>query len=487
MAPDDILGADLQILVGRGTGLSEWARARAGQNAHKLLRNVMDHMVADELACSLVKRFVPQHAKILDPFCGSGRLLAAAQGASLRVGVDANPLAWLLTTTKFTKIDSAKIKKILLSLREAQRVTPTTQASIITGRKVEWFSKRVAIELNRMVFWINSLKLREPEKLLVASILSATVREVSFARLDGWKLHRLNAKARSSFKLCPWQRFEKRLRYCLEELAIARPTQGRTLIALEDARSLSRTGRGSVSAAGPYDIVLTSPPYGDSQSTVQYGAASSLCMSVVSGLKGLEHLGLPGRSIDNGCLGGDVDFSASVPNMKKYWAGASENRFGKAMARFLTDYNEACASIATNLKPGGTAIFVVGRRSTGGYRLKLDKFTIDCLSARGFKLIRTESRASRRRPTPSPPGRLQRPRAFSICVPFRLPSDQHGRDGIGKRVEEGPRNIGASQRGKAISGQSDMLRQARRPSWPRRVVQVAAKKRAASSANCSGN
>jgi uncharacterized protein len=41
---DDILGADLQILVGRGTGLSEWARAQAGQNAQKLLRNVMDHI-----------------------------------------------------------------------------------------------------------------------------------------------------------------------------------------------------------------------------------------------------------------------------------------------------------------------------------------------------------------------------------------------------------------------------------------------------------
>lgn len=44
ISPDDILGADLQILVGRGTGLSEWARAQAGQNVHKLLRNVMDHI-----------------------------------------------------------------------------------------------------------------------------------------------------------------------------------------------------------------------------------------------------------------------------------------------------------------------------------------------------------------------------------------------------------------------------------------------------------
>jgi hypothetical protein len=43
---------------------------------------------------------------------------------------------------------------------------------------------------------------------------------------------------------------------------------------------------------------MTSPPYGDSRTTVQYGAASALCLSVVSRLCGLEQLGMLGREID---------------------------------------------------------------------------------------------------------------------------------------------------------------------------------------------
>src|SRR5260221_6810333 len=118
-----------------------------------------------------------------------------------------------------------------------------------------------------------ALKLNLP---LMASALSATVREVSFARLSGWKLHRLDETARAAFKVCPWERFERRLRYCLSELRARRCIPGEHYVALADARSLSNP-HDQARAHGPFDVVLTSPPYGDSRTTVQYGAASALC------------------------------------------------------------------------------------------------------------------------------------------------------------------------------------------------------------------
>lgn len=357
-------------------------------------------MVADEFARSLVARHVPKNAKVLDPFCGSGRLLAAAEDASLRVGIDTNPLAWLLTRAKFANSDRLKIKRIIAGLKTAQGTTPWTEATIHTGRKVAWFSRGVTQELNRIIYWLNSLRLAENEKVLVASALSATVREVSFAREQGWKLHRLSAGARSQFRPCPWERFEKRLNYCLKEISSeTMPGKGRVLIELANARSLGAKGR-IASSAGLFDVVLTSPPYGDSQSTVQYGAASSLCLSVISGLTGFSHLAVSGRSIDNACLGGSELQAVPLLNAKKYWAGSPRNRFGKAVSKFLSDYDEVCGSVARKLKPGGKAIFVVGRRSTGGYRLKLDQFTIDCFLKRGFDLVCTEERELRHKRTP---------------------------------------------------------------------------------------
>jgi len=43
--------------------------------------------------------------------------------------------------------------------------------------------------------------------------------------------------------------------------------------------------------------------------------------------------------------------------------------------------------------PGGKAIIIVGRRSTGGHPLLLDRFTIDRLSMHGLGLVRSDERA----------------------------------------------------------------------------------------------
>lgn len=44
---DELLGADLQILVGRGAGIRDWARALVGHDHEKLLRDIMDHIRGD--------------------------------------------------------------------------------------------------------------------------------------------------------------------------------------------------------------------------------------------------------------------------------------------------------------------------------------------------------------------------------------------------------------------------------------------------------
>jgi site-specific DNA-methyltransferase (cytosine-N4-specific) len=355
-------------------------------------------MVADELAISLAARFVPSKARVLDPFCGSGRLLAAAKQASLRVGCDANPLAWLLTRAKFAKVQPGKIAFILSELEFARTRHFCPNDLLDTGRKVAWFAPRVHSELSRIVHWLNGLQLTTSETMLVAAALSATVRDVSFARDQGWKLHRLSADARRSFRPCAWDQFKKRLTYCLAEITSERlPSKGRTVVSIADIAEDCQRG---VARLGPFDVVLTSPPYGDSRSTVQYGAASSLCLSIVSGLNGLSHLKVRGGAIDRSCLGGAESSHPACFAVKPYWAGSSRNSVAKSVSRFLSDYDAACGAIARHLKPDGTAVFVVGRRSTGGYRLKLDKFTIDCFLKRGFALVCKEERKLQHKRTP---------------------------------------------------------------------------------------
>ena len=210
-------------------------------------------------------------------FVASGRLIAAAEDASLRVGVDAKSQPpWLLTATKLSKPNGRVIADLIADLNCARETTSDFELGTL-GRQVDWFPPSVLRELGRIVGWINSIRMAEPDRLVVASALSATVREASYARQSGWKLHRLDAAARADFMCAPWNWLERRLRYCLAETQFAKQLSGESLVVLATARSLAEDNN-PVRAYGPYDVVLTSPPYGDGRTTVQYGAASSLCL-----------------------------------------------------------------------------------------------------------------------------------------------------------------------------------------------------------------
>ncbi|MFZ1413748.1 MAG: hypothetical protein WAS73_04100 [Defluviicoccus sp.] len=358
-------------------------------------------MVADELALDLVRRYVPEGAKVLDPFCGTGRLLAAAESAAVRVGVDVNPLAWLLTTAKLSSSAPGALGSIADDLRLAKRKALFGVDMMTSGRQVEWFAPEVRLELGRIVAWINALKVPDSERRLVAAALSATVRDVSFARQSGWKLHRRTSEERERFSACPWERLERRLRYCEAELLRAGIAPGRSHVALGPVVAL-RSQDHPVRAHGLYDVVLTSPPYGDSRTTVQYGAASALCLSVVAQIDGLQHLAATGGEIDARCLGGAAagEGRQEAIDLHRYWAGARDGRRARAVARFLSQYSVAWDAIADCMKPGGTAVLVVGRRSTGGRRVRLDEFTVDHLQTRGFELVHRTSRGLRQKRSP---------------------------------------------------------------------------------------
>ena len=118
-----------------------------------------------------------------------------------------------------------------------------------------------------------------------------------------------------------------------------------------------------------------------------------------------------GGCIDARCLGGVTPrVIEQLTDIRPYWAGRKGTRIARNVATFLADYANACDGIAQCLRPGGTAVLVVGQRSTGGFRLKLDRFTADCLAAHGLVLVDIEHRRLREKRVPR---RINR---FARCV-----------------------------------------------------------------------
>jgi site-specific DNA-methyltransferase (cytosine-N4-specific) len=329
------------------------------------------------------------------------------------VGIDINPLACLLTSAKLADANPSVLIELLRSISRIRSMSISRAPIVLReGRKVEWFSPKAMEEMGQIIDWINILKLDRPERLIVAAAVSAASRDASFARKDGWKLHRLAIEKRADCTISPWEAFEKRLRYCVAEISREPPLSATARIDLGDARYL----RSVLPNNKKFDVILTSPPYGDSRTTVQYGAASALCLEFVSRIEGLEDLFMPGKTIDASCLGGsECSEAQDCPvELRRYWAGGQGTYCSRAVVRFLNDYKRVCSGMIEALKPGGIAAIVVGQRSTGGFRLKLDQFTIDQFEANGLHTISVEKRSLRDKHLPRRINRFARSASSSL-------------------------------------------------------------------------
>jgi tRNA G10 N-methylase Trm11 len=338
-------------------------------------------MIAEDLAMELGRQFVRAGERVLDPFCGTGRtLLAAAELGADCVGVDINPLATLLTRAKSCNPRIDILKRFLQSIPDRFRDEMKEPIwDLEFGRKVKWFPKKSRLELSALINWINASSLANDELHLIAAILSATAREVSFCRQDGWKLHRIPQNARKRFSPVPVEVFKRRLHATLRDLKKSNQLSGSLLVITGDARKLSHT-LGTARKHKRFDLIITSPPYGDSRTTVQYGAMSGLSLGVLKHLHRLKLDVIGGGEIDRRCLGGaplKEQRSYPLALRSRYWHGGIKNPSGKLVQRFLADIEMSCRGISKVLRQGGRAVFVVARRSVGSWRLNLDHFIID--------------------------------------------------------------------------------------------------------------
>ncbi len=363
-------------------------------------------MVPDELAIKLAKSHVTETSKVLDPFCGSGRFLmaSAALGADC-VGYDVNPLACILTAAKAANPRMGILETIAKEAANPQiRRIRAIPISLRSKVKVQWFSDKVASELAAIIKWINRLDLTAAERLIVAASLSAATRDAAWIRKSGWKLHRVSEPERNHWNISAWDRFAYRLTHYINDSCMM-PILGNVKVQLQHAHTVPQIRK----PKSLYDVILTSPPYGDSYSTVQYGGASGICLDVVSRIHGLEDSFSYGHEIDTSCLGGMKNTEIGpIKGLRKYWAGSSQSDAAIRISHFLKEYALSCKGVANSLKPGGKAIYVVGRRSVEGFRLKLDLYTEDQFLENGMRLLKVERRKLREKRLPSNINRFAR-------------------------------------------------------------------------------
>lgn len=341
-------------------------------------------MMIPQIARKLLRQYGVEGGWLFDPYCGTGTSLVEASLFVMHsVGCDINPLVRLIATAKSTPICLSTLDETLSKLNDhlfqvefqSDKVPDTPVPEILN--LTYWFSEEAIRCLAYLRNWIKDVEDKAVRNFMLVTF-SETVREVSYTRNGEFKLYRMPAKKLENFNPDIFGIFSKKL---------SRNRHGLTAF-LEKRKSVEA----SVSSAntvqselpmprplGGYDLVITSPPYGDSHTTVAYGQFSRLAA---------EWIGLPNaRKIDKLAMGGQHSKKMLTDSPVKEAITKIEDvdkKRAREVSAFYIDLGCSINSVVQVLSPNATICYVVGNRRVKGVMLSTDAFIVSAFRQHGF-------------------------------------------------------------------------------------------------------
>jgi hypothetical protein len=344
----------------------------------------------------------PSTKALYDPFAGSGTVLTEAilLGRDF-LARDINPLAVLLCNAKkgpfFT---NATTEKATLLLDRIANDKKTSLEVRFPGRD-KWFTRDVSIQLSRI-----RRAIREEPALWCRRFfwitLAETIRVSSNSRTSTFKLHIRPATELATRHVDPVATFTAVLEQNIENLeSLTTELQERELlihghykqtitVELHDARQ-TRHDDGT-----RYDLLVTSPPYGDNTSTVPYGQAAFLPLQWID-LHDIDpnitdDCIATTHEIDYRSLGGskkdalkEIDeLKEQSPSFRATLAALEQEPRDRAtrVAAFTKDLNKALNPILAMLRHNAYLIWTVGNRRVAQRPVPLDAILTELLHHR---------------------------------------------------------------------------------------------------------
>jgi hypothetical protein len=350
-----------------------------------------------QIGIDILKEFNAGKGTLLDPYCGSGSSFASGleYGLSEMYGFDINPLAVLISKVKFTKIDLNKLNKAYSSFRvnlfeflKNERNIEKLSPPHITNIEY-WFSKDVINALMVIKYFIDEIKDINIKNFFLVPF-SETVRECSYTRNNEFKLFRMKSEDLLNFNPDAISFYFKKWNdvFSLYSHFYFPKLENEIKINVQHSKFQPRDDF--------FDLVLTSPPYGDSRTTVAYGQFSALSN---------EWLGIDyARKID-GMLMGGTKTPQNISNgiIDDYIAQISkiDTKRSQDVSAFYSDLGASIIKVANSVRKGGKAIYVVGNRTVKNVQLPTDQFIAEKFEENKFKHLITYERALSNKAMPS--------------------------------------------------------------------------------------
>ena len=370
-------------------------------------------MMIPQIARRLIYLYGKGAKTLLDPFCGSGTSLVEASlthHIKEAFGFDLNPLAMLITKVKTTPISTEELGKTLNRILGARE-----HNGVPNFKNIEfWFKPDVIEKLATLKTIINKIK-DEDIKDFFLVVFSETVRKVSNTRNGEFKLYKMSKESLAKHNPFVFREFEKiALKNIkgMQEYNKARQKVQTTVILGNSMLELLLKPQS-------INLIVTSPPYGDSRTTVAYGQFSRLA------LQWLDYENV--TDLDNKLLGGkaskELEVKINSPILKEIIEniGEIDQKRAREVLSFYEDFDKCIIQLDKVMAKNGYICFVVGNRTVKGINIPTDRIMSEMFKARGnYRYITTHKRAipNKRMPKLNSPSNKTGEKVTTMCNEF---------------------------------------------------------------------
>lgn len=341
-----------------------------------------------QVAGRLIEMYGKKGDLLFDPYCGTGTSLVEGRINGMNcAGTDLNPLARRIAEAKTTIYQLSELGSTYLDLldeiqahiHEMNNIEDLNIPDTVTLEQLlAWWPERAIKEMLIAIEHINKIK-SEKLKLFYQIALSECFRIVSFQRNGEFKKYRIPEDKRAGFYTPLLEEFSRRI---VRNISGVREYSGKfttdTTIVIHQFNTVHTLPHKELGKK--IDLVVTSPPYGDSGTTVAYGQYSWFSNVL---------FGFTDKPVDKRLMGGSKSQLKSfgfspIDDAIQAINGSHETR-AKEVMNFYVEYYNSIKNTAQSVNKGGYVCYVVGNRNVKNIQLPTDQFTAWAFTEHGFE------------------------------------------------------------------------------------------------------
>lgn len=337
------------------------------------------------LVNKLLEKYATPESSLLDPFCGTGvSLLQAALRGVNAYGTDINPLALLIAHAKSRVYDFMRLRKEIQAVCSV--ITKSAKLDIPNIHNVDyWFTNEAQEALGRIRYVLKNEEFHYHTFLLSNFALFARLQ--SNTKTSEFK--RVKAKGTQTPKSVAEliDSFHKRLQQMGKVFEQTSNPTSPVFLRQHNAEEISTSRK-------KFDLVISSPPYGDSGTTVAYGQYSSFGSAWSDDLNPLYRKEFRVDSQGLGRKGDRISGDGDIPLYETLIDTLSSLNPKRALQvrRFFEGYFKSINRFVKKLLSGATICLVVGNRTVLNTVVPMDQITAAYLDLLGLKFIGIKSR-----------------------------------------------------------------------------------------------